>query len=168
MPQKRRALQLKLSLLMLSFVALAACGSLKPAQSRAANGSRAVHRVTVTIRINSEIGDTFAPPPVAASPKLTAQQAWAAYTKVNRSYRTSVIPSNMTVHIGLFTLPLGPSGPGGAEAYAVHNQLVYGFSWHRCPISTNPRVKKLPPNPCIEWNFLSANTGRQLLQTWQM
>lgn len=167
MPQKEKASYFKWSLLA-GLVVLTACGSLKPVHTRAADGSRTVHRVTATIRIDSEIGDTFAPPPVTASPKLTAQQAWTAYTKINKSYRSSAIPSNMTVHLGLFTLPLGPSGPGGAEAYAARNQLVYGFSWHRCPISTNPRVKKLPPNPCIEWNFLSANTGRQILQTWQM
>jgi hypothetical protein len=64
----------------------------------------------------------------------------------------------------LFTLPTGPDGTG---PYTAHNELAYGYSWLSCPHSTNPRVKKLPPNPCREWNFLNANTGRQIVETWQ-
>jgi len=71
------------------------------------------------------------------------------------------------VDIGLLTLPIGPSGPNGSEIYTVHNQLVYGYSWHQCPASRNPKVKKLPPNPCIEWLFLNANTGYQIDETFQ-
>ncbi len=79
------------------------------------------------------------------------------------------IPSGvMSVRLGLLTLPLGPSGPNGAEAYTAHDELAYGFSWHRYPVSANPRVTKLPPNPCREWNFLDANTARQIDETWQL
>ena len=99
---------------------------------------------------------------------MTAQQTWKAYTKVDTGYANSEIPSNVTVRLGFLTLPLGPSGPNGSEAYTAHNELAYGFSWHNCPVSRNPKVKKLPPNPCVEWNFLDANTGRQIDDTWQM
>jgi hypothetical protein len=138
----------------------AGCGTLPHAGTAAA--------VTAIITIDPAIGETFAPAPAAAKPALTAQQAWAKYTHVDKSYRSAAIPSNVTAHLGLLTLPLGPSGPGGSEAYTAHNELVYGYSWHSCPVSRNPRVKKLPPNPCIEWNFLNASTGRQIEETWQM
>ena len=130
--------------------------------------AQSVSTVTGTIIIDPTIGEIFAPAPASARPALTAEQAWARYTRVDRSYRRSAIPSNMTAHLGLLTLPLGPSGPGGSEAYTAHNELVYGYSWHNCPVSRNPRVKKLPSNPCIEWNFLNANTGQQIEETWQM
>src|SRR5712692_9229466 len=138
---------------------VAGCGT--PARVRA----RDAPAVTATITIDPTIGETFAPAPAGARPALTAQQAWAKYTQVNTSYRHPAIPSNVTAHLGLLTLPTGPNGTG---PYTVHNELVYGYSWHRCPVSMNPRVKKLPPNPCIEWNFLNANTGRQIEETWQM
>lgn len=137
----------------------AGCGTPPHAHTAAA--------VTATITIDPATGETFAPPPASAKPALTAQQAWAKYTQADRSYRSPAIPANMTAHLGLLTLPLGPSGPGGSEAYTAHNELVYGYSWHSCPVSRNPRVKKLPPNPCTEWNFLNASTGQQIDQTWQ-
>src|SRR5712691_6038945 len=138
----------------------AACSTPAPVHS--------VETVTATVTIAPDIGETLAPAPASARPALTAQQAWAKYTHHDASYRKAAIPSNVTVHLGLLTLPLGPSGPGGSEAYTAHNELVYGFSWHSCPASRNPRVRKLPPNPCIQWNFLNANTGHQIDDTWQM
>ena len=138
----------------------AGCGTLPRAHTASA--------VTVPITIDPTIGETFAPAPAGDKPALTAQQAWATYTHVDRSYHNSAIPSNVTAHLGLLTLPLGPSGPGGSESYTAHDELVYGYSWHNCPVSRNPRVKKLPPNLCTEWNFLNANTGHQIDETWQM
>ena len=125
----------------------AGCGTLARAHT--------VSTVTVTITIDPAIGETFAPAPAGAEPALTAQQAWAKYTHVDRSYRNPAIPSDVTTHLGLLTLP-----------YTAHNELVYGYSWHSCPASRNPRVKKLPSNPCIEWNFLNASTGQQIDETW--
>jgi hypothetical protein len=123
--------------------------------------------VTSTITIDPELGETFAPPAASAAPAMTAQQAWAAYTQVNTSYSTPAIPSEVTVQLGLFTLPLGPSGPNGTEAYTAHDELAYGFSWHSCPVSRNPNEKTFPANPCVEWNFLDANTGHQIQEGWQ-
>jgi hypothetical protein len=139
----------------------AGCGTPVPARAYTASA------VTATITVDPQVGETFAPAPADAAPALTAQQAWANYTQVDTSYSDSAIPSNVTVQLGLLTLPLGPEGPGGAKAYTAQNQLVYGYSWHNCPASRNPNMQTLPPNPCIEWNFLDASTGRQIDETWQ-
>jgi hypothetical protein len=142
-------------------VLTAGCGAPAPVRAHVASA------VPATITIDPQVGETFAPAPSSAAPAMTAQQAWAAYTQVNTSYSDSAIPSTVTVQLGLLTLPLGSTGPGGSEAYAAQNELVYGYSWHSCPASRNPNVQTLPPNPCIEWNFLDANTGRQIDETWQ-
>jgi hypothetical protein len=140
----------------------AGCGT--PARVRA----HAAPALTATITIDPHIGETFAPAPAGARPALTAQQAWAKYTQADNGYeRGSAIPANVTAHLGLLTLPIGPVGPGGSEAYTARKELVYGYSWHQCPASRNPDVQELPPNPCIEWNFLNANTGHQIDETWQ-
>jgi hypothetical protein len=130
--------------------------------------ARIAKPVTAIISIAPDVGEVFAPAPAHAKPALTPEQAWAEYTHHDPHYRKATIPAYVAVHLGLLTLPLGPSGPGGSEAYTAHDELVYGFSWHSCPASRNPRVRKLPPNPCIQWNFLSANTGHQIDDTWRM
>lgn len=149
---------LPVSALLAAGLLLTACGATR---------ARPAADLPRTITIDPHVGETFAPPPADASPRLSAQQAWAAYTKVDTSYTSPEIPSNVSVRLGLLTLPLGPSGPNGAEAYTAHDELVYGFSWHNCPVSRNPRVRKLPPNPCREWNFLDARTAKQIDETWQ-
>jgi hypothetical protein len=129
--------------------------------------AKAVEPVTHVIVISPDIGEIIAPAPAGAKPRLTAAQALARSTG-RKGRRVIAIPANVTPHLGLLTLPIGPSGPGGTEAYTVRNQLVYGFSWHNCPASRNPRVRRLPPNPCVEWNFINANTGHQIDDTWQI
>jgi hypothetical protein len=57
---------------------------------------------------------------------------------------------------------------GRTAGEVTRNELMYGYSWHSCPASHNPRVQKLPSNPCIEWNFLNVSTGRQIDDTTQM
>jgi hypothetical protein len=136
---------------------VAGCGTRPHAHSGSA--------MTATITIDSDIGETFGPAPATAKPALTAQQAWTGRTHV--SHRRPVIPSGVSAHLGLLTLPIGPTGPGGAETYTAHDELVYGFSWHSCPVSRNPKVRRLPRNPCVEWNFVNASTGRQIDETWQ-
>lgn len=136
------------------------CGETKSGQIRSAAD------VARTITIDPDVGEVFAPPPKGAAPAMTAEEAWAAYDKVDASAGTA-IPSDVSVSLGLLTLPLGPSGPNGTEAYTANNVLAYGFSWHSCPASHNPKVKKLPANPCREWNFLNGNTGKQIDNTWQ-
>jgi hypothetical protein len=142
---------------------LAVAGSSTPAPARA----QAVSSVAGTITIDPRAGETFAQAPAGAAPALTAQQAWAMYTR-ETGHGDTAMPSTVAVHLGLLTLPAGPVGPGGSEAYTARNELVYGYSGHSCPASKNPRVHKLPPNPCIEWDFVDARTGHLVDQTWQM
>jgi hypothetical protein len=79
----------------------------------------------------------------------------------------TAIPSFVRVQLGLLTLPIGPTGPGGAEAYTAHNELVYGYSAPSGCMSTNPRIL-FPANArCLRWDFLNANTGNQIDSTWQ-
>lgn len=127
---------------------------------------RPVANVPSTITIDPNLGEIFAPPPEATAPAMTAEQAWAAYGKIDTAAGTK-IPPDVSVSLGLFTLPLGPSGSNGTEAYTAHNILTYGYSWHSCPTSRNPKVKRLPASPCIEWLFLNANTGQQIDNTGQ-
>jgi hypothetical protein len=104
--------------------------------------------------------------PASVAPKLTAQQAWARYMRQTGDEHTA-IPSFVRVQLGLLTLPIGPTGPGGAEAYTAHNELVYGYSSPSGCMSTNPRIL-FPPNAhCLRWDFLNANTGKQIDSTWQ-
>lgn len=147
------------------------------ARSRQAAGRPAratpVSTVTSTITINSQIGMTFAPAPAGAAPALTADQAWAQEAAAEGSSGTT-IPPGVTVQLGLLTLPVGPANAessglvtSNGTAYTALNQLAYGYSWHSCPMSTLPNAT-LPPNPCIEWEFLDANTGHLIDDTWQM
>jgi hypothetical protein len=134
----------------------------------------ATHTVTPSmITINQNLGETFAPAPPSADPALTAQQAWQQYAEHLGSTVTA-IPPDAAAHLGLYTEPAGPADAPGAAglpvsngtAYLALNQLAYGYSWHSCPISAG--VASLPTNPCTEWLFLNANTGRQIVETWQM
>jgi hypothetical protein len=76
----------------------------------------------------------------------------------------------------MLTVPVDPADVPGASkltnkngiAYTVLSRLAHGYSWQRCPASTNPFVQTLPANPCIEWNFVDANTGKQIIETYQM
>jgi hypothetical protein len=125
-----------------------------PARAESAGGASPL---TTTIMINS--GQTFAPAPLSAAPAMTAQQTWAQWAQLNGSSQVT-IPSDVTVRLGLFTHPLGPSGP-------TQNELAYGFSSHGCPANGNPRATFSASNPCIEWTFLDASTGQLIDLTWQ-
>jgi hypothetical protein len=146
--------------------------------------------VPATVKINTSIRETFAPAPPSAAPALTAQQAWRHYAEQAGSSVTAV-PAFVTAQLGLFTLEASPADdPESAglptsdgKAYTALNKLSYGYSWHSCPPlmggpSLAPRVRgssspdvrgsaTLPPNPCVAWLFLNANTGRMIVQTWQ-
>jgi hypothetical protein len=129
--------------------------------------------VTATIKIGSQVGETFAAPPANAAPRLTAQQAYAKYIRHNDSSETT-IPSNMTVRLGFLTLPVGPADKYTRNlvtkdgiAYAVLDQLAYGYSWHSCPVYMTLHHMSHPKTPCIEWTFINANTGQQVVTTWQ-
>lgn len=137
-----------------------ACGA------RAAGRGYGVRAQTVAATVHLTGRATFVPAPASVKPSLTPKQAWARYVKVDTSYRGSPIPRN--VRLGLLTMPIGPIGPGGAEAYLAHNELAYGYSWHQCPQSQGPSGSTVPSNPCIAWNLISATTGRQIVETWQV
>ncbi len=135
----------------------------------AAHGHTARAR-TATMTVDLGEGAKFMPAPAGAKPALTPQQAWARYTRSTRadaSHRSLAIPRNVSARLGVLTVPIGAIGRHGAQRYLAHNKLVYGYSWHRCPQSQAPGGTP-PPNPCIEWNFLNASTGAQIVQTWQL
>jgi len=118
--------------------------------------------VTTTITID---GTTFAPPPSNATPALTAAQAFATWSP------GTAIPSQVSVQLGLVTVPVGPDC--GAEcsnlivqngiAYQSLNELAYGFEWSTCPPPSGPNAPTPSPGPSIQWNFIDANTGHQII-----
>jgi hypothetical protein len=144
----------------------AAAQSHSPARLRTLPHERALPRADAKITINSQIGEVFVSAPASARPALTAQQAWAKFARLNR-FRKLGIPSGVTVKLGLFTLPVGPSGSNSSQSYVAKNELAYGFGSRSCPIYANPSVTKPPPTPCILWNFLNADTGQQIVMGWQ-
>jgi hypothetical protein len=130
-----------------------------------------VSPVATTITINSAA--TFAPPPANAAPALTAAQAYAQdQQEVGGTVTT--IPSDVNVQLGLFTLEVGPDC--GAEcgnlviqngiAYRTLNELAYGYSWPSCPPDIGSTAPP-PPSPCVGWTFVDANTGQEIVTTWQ-
>jgi hypothetical protein len=119
-----------------------------------------------TITIDPATGQTFAPAPASAAPKLTAQQAWARFMRHLDNAHTA-IPSGTHVQLGLYSMPAGPKGPGGTETYLVHNELVYGYSSPSGCVTLNPRLLAPPNARCLSWDFLNANTGVQVVSTWQ-
>lgn len=134
----------------------------------------AIHTVApATITINANLAETFTPAPPSATPALTAEQAWQHYAGHLGSTITTT-PPGITAQLGFYTQPAGPADAPGASslptsngtAYTALHQLAYGYSWHSCPVSAG--VAPLPPNPCTAWLFLDANTGQQIIQTWQM
>lgn len=141
-----------------------------------------VSQVTTQIMVNPSIGITFGPVGADAAPALSAAEAWTDYAQVNGW--TATTPSNVTVQLGLVTVPVGPSsGPGtdglievNGIACMAYNQLAYGYS---SPVSCPPRDRLFDPNPqtatpsptptsCIDWSFVDANSGRQIVETWQV
>lgn len=154
-------------------VGLLAIGFFAVRANRAPARAVTVSAVTSTITIDPQVGETFAPAPPDAAPALTAEQAYAQYAQLS-GYSDTTVPSDVTVQLGLLTLPVGPVSPDTGNlttqngiAYTALNELVYGYSWHSCPHSRNPNVATLPANPCIQWNFLNANSGKQVDDTWQ-
>ena len=84
---------------------------LQQVPARAATAHRAV---PATITIDPQIGETFAPAPSSATPRLTAQQAWQRYAEQAHSSRAT-IPSFVTA------------------AWALHAAGRAGRPWHWSP-----------------------------------
>lgn len=156
---------LGLSVLVIGFFAAGPHKAPKKTSSHA----RTVSKVNSTITIDPQVGMTFAPAPQGVKPALTAAEAWAKYARLNGD-RNTAIPSNVTVTLGLLTLPIGPTGPNYSEAYTAHNELAYGYSSPSAGsgcVTLNPRLRPPPYARCIQWDFLDANTGKQIVSTWQ-
>jgi|SRR5215813_4734169 len=130
--------------------------------------------VAAAITIDPNIGETFAPAPKDAAPELTAQQAFARHRQLNG--RGAIpIPEGVTVELGLLTILAGPTNPHTGTvvtrdgvAYAALNELAWGYRWHWCPMSRNPAAPGRVRCACTRWNFLNANTGREIDETWQV
>jgi len=144
------------------------------------------HAVTVspvkdTIVVNAASGSTFAPAPTGASPALTAERAWADYVKVAGG--STSIPSVANVQLGFVTWPSGLADApnAGSEtisngvAYLALNELAYGYSEPSpCPPQNNiatpgesSAASSSSSGSCIDWLFVDANTGQQIMETWQ-
>jgi hypothetical protein len=112
-------------------------------------------------------GETFAPPPAWATPKLDGVQAWDKSFLGQSKGAPQRIPADISYQLGLLTVP--PS---------VTDVLVWGYSSPpaRCPPPmTAPRVggsprPAAPPSPrgrCIGWTFINADNASNPAGTWQ-
>jgi len=109
-------------------------------------------------------GDTFAPPPAWAKPKLDGVQAWDESFLGHGKGAPRRIPADASYQLGLLTVP--PS---------VTDVLAWGFSFPpgRCPppMGGIPRPGSSPaPSPrgrCIEWTFINADNASNPAGTWQ-
>jgi hypothetical protein len=141
-----------------------------------ASGARVITasavRTTITITINRDYGATFAPPPVNVSaPALTAQQAWAQFIQQASGSSNTAIPSDVTVQLGLFTLPIGPDCGATCSgdpvqngiAYTALNQLAYGYSSPGDTCVRGNSANPLPDVKCTDWVFVDANTGHMIV-----
>jgi hypothetical protein len=107
--------------------------------------------LTSSLDIN---GDTFAPPPSYMAAALTPKQAWDKWT-----HRSGPVRPKVGYRLGILTSP--PS---------ITDVLVWGFSYG--PVGC---LRSLPvgdtsppsPDPCIEWTFVNAKTGRMVEGTFQ-
>lgn len=93
----------------------------------------------------------FSPPPPDAQPRVTAEEALAAF-QVHAP--DLVLPPDATVQLGLYT-----SDPGDGSGF--HEVLSWGYRWHECAV---PRHEVGPEThlSCTLWLFLNANTGEML------
>lgn len=115
-------------------------------------------RPVTTTKTITVIHATWVPPPQAAAPAMTAEQAWATW---NRGVPTD----RPTVQLGLITQPAAPSQCGPAcpvrngIAYRALNRLAYGYYWTSCDPGTHRPAAK-----CWNWLFLDANTGHEITE----
>jgi len=113
-------------------------------------------------------GETFAPPPAWAKPKLDGVQAWDESFLGGDKNSPRPIPAKISYQLGLLTVP--PS---------VTDVLAWGYSAPpaRCPppqggvqIGPARSAAARPPAPrgrCIEWTFINADNASNPEGTWQ-
>ena len=110
--------------------------------SRLASAGSVADRVSATITIDSRIGEKFAPPPSFVTPALDPETAWAAYAKLNGSSVTTV-PNDVTVELGLLTLPVGPVGPGDSYCTRPRTSSPMGTARSHVRFRCAPRFRRM-------------------------
>jgi len=110
-------------------------------------------------------GETFAPPPAWAKPKLDGVQAWNKSFLGRSKGSPRPIPADISYQLGLLTVP--PS---------VTDVLAWGYSSRpgQCPPpmgilrpSSSPAPAPSPRGRCIEWTFINADNASNPAGTWQ-
>ena len=169
----RRAAVLAASLVMAAVAA--GCGSVRgghepagAASETGASGWRVIRGAPVRSVITIAPGETFAPPPAWAKPKLNGVQAWDKSFLGRSKGAPRRIPADISYQLGLLTVP--PS---------VTDVLAWGYSSPpgRCPLpiggphlGTTRSAAPRPPAPrgrCIEWTFIDADNASNPEGTWQ-
>jgi len=121
--------------------------------------------VTSTIVIGP--GETFAPPPARAKPKLNGVRAWDKSFLGDFGKKPGPIPADISYQLGLLTIP--PS---------VTDVLAWGYSSPPGPCPRPMGTPDLgrsqpaspPPSPrgrCIQWTFINASNAGNPAGTWQ-
>jgi len=100
--------------------------------------------------------ETFAPPGNAKS-ALTAEEALAAFQKVDAEFE---LPIDATSQLGFYTASVGDG------TYRFQDRLAWGFTWQQCA-QPQHEVSSDTVLPCTRWLFLDANTGEMLEIVWQ-
>jgi hypothetical protein len=167
----RRVAALAAAAMAMAGVAAAGCGAV-PAGHHPAGAASAVSsggwRVIRGAPVRSVIviapGETFAPPPAWAKPKLDGVQAYHQSFLGRSKGAPRRIPADISYQLGLLTVP--PS---------VTDVLAWGFSSPpgRCPPPmgdiTAPGSSPAPEprGRCIEWTFINADNASNPAGTWQ-
>jgi hypothetical protein len=130
------------------------------------SGGRVIRGAPVRSLVVLAPGETFAPPPSWAKPKLTGVQAWDKSFLGHGKGAPQRIPAFISYQLGLLTVP--PS---------VTDVLAWGYSSppSSCPPPIGGLVRRSPgpaptPSPrgrCIEWTFISADNASNPEGTWQ-
>ena len=129
-----------------------------------ASGWRVIRGAPVRSVVVLVPGETFAPPPAWAKPKLNGVQAWDKSFLGRSNGAPHRIPAFISYQLGLLTVP--PS---------VTDVLVWGYSSppSTCPMPmggparTSPAAAPSPRGRCIDWTFINADNASNPEGTWQ-
>lgn len=99
----------------------------------------------------------FAPPQAGDSPKMSANDAIAAFESVDPDFQ---LPGDAQVFLGAYTASL-PNGE-----YRFLDRLAWGITFKQCA-QPHGFVSPSASMPCTRWIFLDANTGEMLEAAWQ-
>jgi hypothetical protein len=125
------------------------------AHPRSVGQDHTATRLDRTVILND--GDRLDPPPVDATARLTAREAWRAYAVRNHARKNRErLPAGAHVYLAVFTT----SGD-------IKDRLVYGVRIPGC----HPIYPLAPPTPypsgCVGWEILDANTSADLDLAWE-